>query len=51
MPKYNVWVCLECEYSDIEEENEEQAFLEASECAMGGGTWTWRVEEVDHENK
>jgi hypothetical protein len=49
MPKYRVWVCLEEEYDDIEAENEEQAFIEASEYAMGGGTWTWRVEEVDHD--
>ncbi len=49
MPKYRVWVCLEEEYDDIEAENEEQAFIEASEYAMGGGTWAWRVEEVEHE--
>lgn len=46
MPKYRVWVRLECEYNDIEAENEEQAFLEASEFAMNGGDWDWSVEEV-----
>lgn len=42
---YKVWVCLEAEYDDIEAESEEEAFLVASEAAMGGGSWDWRVEE------
>lgn len=47
MAKYRVWVCLECEYFDIEAENEEQAFLEASDCAMKNGEWDWEAEEVE----
>ena len=47
MPKYNVWVRLECEYDDIEAENEEQAFLVAPDYAIGGGSWEWSVEEVE----
>ena len=46
MAKYKVWVCLECEYDDIEAENEEQAFLIASDYAMSGGSWEWSAEEV-----
>ncbi len=46
MPRYKVWVCLEAEYDDIEAENEEEAFLVASEDAMSGGSWDWTVKEV-----
>lgn len=49
MPKYKVWVRLECEYDDIEAENESEAFMEASDCAMEGGSWEWIVEEVNDE--
>lgn len=49
MAIYKVWVCLECEYDDIEAENEEEAFLIASEAAMGGGSWQWTVDEIDNE--
>lgn len=49
MPKYRVWVCLECTYNDIEAENEDDAFLQASECAIEGASWTWDVEEIDDE--
>ena len=47
MKTYNVWVCLECEYDDIEAENEEEAFLIASEAAMAGGSWDFQVKEVE----
>ena len=46
MKKYCVWVCLECEYDDIEADSEEEAFEIASDAAMNGGSWDWRVEEV-----
>ena len=49
MPKYRVWVCLECEYNDIEADNEEEAFIIASDAAMGGGSWAWNVEEIEDE--
>ena len=49
MPKYRVWVCLECEYDDIEAENEEEAFIMASDYAIGGGSWMWNVEEIEDE--
>ena len=42
---YKVWVCLEAEYDDIEAGSEEEAFLIASEAAMGGGDWSFRVEK------
>ena len=44
---YRVWVKLEEEYDDIEAESEEEAFLEASEYAMSGGTWERTVERID----
>ena len=47
MPKYRVWVCLECEYDDIEADDEEEAFIIASDAAMGGGSWMWNVEEIE----
>lgn len=47
MPRYRVWVRLECEYDDIEAENEGQAFLDASDFAISGGSWEWSVEEVE----
>ena len=46
MKTYRVWVCLECEYDDIEADSEEEAFEIASDAAMNGGSWDWRVEEV-----
>jgi hypothetical protein len=49
MKTYRVWVCLECEYDDIEAESEEEAFQIASDAAMSGGTWDWRIEEIDAE--
>ena len=50
MPRYRVWVCLECEYDDIEADNENDAFIIASDAAMGGGSWTWNVEEIEDDD-
>lgn len=47
MAIYKVWVCLECEYDDIEADNKEEAFLIASDYAIGGGSWDYFVEEVE----
>lgn len=44
---YKVWVCLECEYDDIEADSEEEAFQIASDAAMSGGSWAWTVEPVE----
>lgn len=44
--KYKVWVCLECEYDDIEADSEDEAFLIALEAAMSG-EWDFTVEEVE----
>lgn len=49
MAVYKVWVRLECEYDDIEAESEEEAFIIASDFAMGGGSWDYSVEEVEDE--
>lgn len=49
MAKYKVWVCLECEYDDIEADSEEEAFIIASDFAMGGGSWTWTVESAEDD--
>lgn len=46
---YKVWVCLEAEYDDIEADSEEEAFLIASDAAMSGGSWEWKVERNDDE--
>lgn len=43
---YKVYVCLEAEYDDIEADSEEEAFLIASDAAMSGGSWEWRVERI-----
>lgn len=51
MAKYRVWVCLEAEYNDIEADNEEEAFIEASDCAMSGGDWQYRVEKIDDDEE
>lgn len=47
--KYRVWVCLECEYDDIEADSEEQAFIIASEAAMSGGSWDFSVTPADQD--
>lgn len=46
---YKVWVCLEAEYDDIEADSEEEAFIIASEAAMGGGDWSFKVEKQEEE--
>lgn len=46
MSKYKVWVKLECEYDDVEAENEEEAFIIASDFAMLGGSWDFTVKEI-----
>lgn len=46
MALYKVWVCLECEYDDIEAKTEEEAFIQASEAAMNGGSWDFYVEKI-----
>jgi hypothetical protein len=45
--KYKVWVQLETEYDDIEAENEEEAFVKASEYAMNGASWRYEVTEIE----
>lgn len=50
MKKYKVWVCLEGNYEDIEAENEEEAFIQASEFAMNGASWDYIVEEEKEED-
>lgn len=47
MKKYKVWVRLECEYDDIEAEDEEDAFVQASDYAIYGGSWEWNIEEIE----
>lgn len=49
MKKYRVWVCLENEYDDIEAEDEDDAFLQASDYAIEGASWQWYVEEIEDE--
>lgn len=44
---YKVWVCLECEYDDIEADSEEEAFQIASDAAMSGGSWEYTVSPVE----
>lgn len=48
---YRVWVCLEAEYDDIEANSEDEAFLIASEAAMSGGSWDYRVEKEEEEDE
>ena len=51
MKRYKVWVQLSAEYDDIEAENEEEAFIIASDCAMGGGDWEHYEEEIEEESE
>ena len=54
MKKYHIVVSLECEYDDIIAENEEDAFLQASEYAMQGGSWGWEIldeEDIEEPEK
>lgn len=48
---YKVWVCLEAEYNDIEADSEEEAFIIASEAAMGGGDWSFKIEKQEEDEK
>lgn len=48
MQKYKVHVCLEETYT-IDAENEEDAFIQASDFAMMGGCWDYEVEEIEDE--
>lgn len=47
---YKVWVCLECEYDDIEADSEDEAFQIASDAAVSGGSWLWTAEPVVEDN-
>ena len=47
---YRVWVCLEAEYDDIEADSEDEAFIIASEAAMSGGSWTYKVEKGEEDD-
>ena len=49
MAKYKVWVYLDGEYDDIEADNEEEAFIIASDYAMQGGDWQYDVKEIEDE--
>ena len=51
MKKYRVRVRLEEEYDDIEAENEEEAFIIASDAAMNGSSWDYSVEEIEDEGE
>lgn len=46
MSLYNVYVRLEGNYSNIEAENEDEAFIIASDFAMEGGDWQYDIELV-----
>lgn len=45
MKRYKVSVCLEGDY-DIIAENKEDAFIQASNFAMNGGSWGCEIEEI-----
>ena len=51
MPKYKVWVRLEEEYDDIIADNDEDAFIQASDAAMCGGSWSWNAEKISEEEE
>ena len=46
MKIYRVTVCLEETYNDIIAEDEEDAFIQASDLAMSGGCWSCDIEEI-----
>lgn len=48
---YKIWVCLEAKYDDIEADSEDEAFLIASEAAMGDGDWYYRIEKQEEEEE
>lgn len=47
MKRYKVWVCLEADYDDIIATDEEDAFIQASDLAMLGGSWQMEVKELE----
>ena len=47
MSRYRVWVRLETEYDDVEADNEEEAFIIASDDAMAGACWQYDVELLE----
>ena len=49
MQKYKVRVCLVEQTYTVDAENEEDAFIQASDLAMIGGCWDYEVEEVEKE--
>lgn len=51
MAIYKVWACLEVEYDDIEANNEEEAFIIASEAAMIGGSWEYHIEKLENKEE
>lgn len=50
MPYYKVWVRLTGDHDCIEAENEDEAFVIASDDAMSGGNWESDVEEIEDED-
>lgn len=48
--KYHVWVCIEAEYDDVEADSEEEAFIQASDDAMSGGSWDFIVKPAERGN-
>ena len=49
MKKYRVRVSLKEETYTVDAENEEDAFIQASDLAMMGGCWDYEVEEVKED--
>ena len=49
MAIYRVYVRLEAEYDDIEAEDEEEAFIIASDAAIDGADWQYEIEEIANE--
>lgn len=47
MKKYKIEVILEETYDDIEAESEEEAFVIASDFAMQGGCWSYKILKVE----
>ena len=49
MNKYKVHIILEEYYDDIYAEDEETAFVEASDFAMQGGDWGYDIELLEED--
>lgn len=47
MKKYKIEVILEETYDDIEAKSEEEAFIIASDFAMQGGCWSYKILKVE----